>query len=249
MSENQLPFIPGWLDSAGLSMAEFRHYCHLRRCADNKTGIAWPSYKTMTSTCGTGKTTTRRCLEELERRGLIAKIGKPFGGSCRYRVLAPIVSPQGQMDVANSSTTGTIEAAPIVPPQDRNNPSGGTPIVPPQGQEGKPKKVNQKKVNQSGSLFGYEDTLPFSSEPFKAAWQTWERHRKQKRSSLTDESIKMQFKDMIAMGEERSIAAINHSVKNGFTGLYEPTGTKASQPTQPAKPGTTTINCQTYRTT
>ena len=148
MSENQLPFIPGWLDDAGLTMAEFRHYCHLRRCADNKTGIAWPSYKTMTSTCGTGKSTTRRCLEELERRGFIAKVGKPFGGSCRYRILVPIVSPQGQMDVANSSTTGTIEAAPIVPPQDRNSPSGGTPIVPPQGQEGKPKKVNQKKVNQ-----------------------------------------------------------------------------------------------------
>lgn len=79
---------------------------------------------------------------------MIAKAGKPFGGSCRYRVF-PIVPLQGQMDVANSSTSDPIEAAPIVPPQDCNSPSDGTSIVPPQGQEGYPLKVPKKKVPQN----------------------------------------------------------------------------------------------------
>ena len=140
------PFIPSWLDDLGLSQAEFRLYCHLCRCAD-KTRIAFPSYRNMTEVCGTGKTTSRRCLESLAERGMIAKVGKPFGGSCRYRVLDSIVPPGGQMDVANSSTTGTIEAAPIVPPQDCNSPSSGTPIVPPQGQEGYPLKGIQGRVS------------------------------------------------------------------------------------------------------
>jgi hypothetical protein len=145
-TEGKTPFIPAWLDDAGLSAATFRVYSHLARSADNSTGIAWPSYQRMTAICGLGKSTVRRCLEELEERKMIAKAGKPFGGSCRYRVL-PIVPPQGQIDVANSSTSDPIEAAPIVPPQDCNSPSDGTSIVPPQGQEGSPKKVPQRRVS------------------------------------------------------------------------------------------------------
>lgn len=145
--KHRVPFIPAWLDDAGLSAATFRVYCHLARSADNFTGIAWPSYERMTAICGLGKSTVRRCLEELEGRKMIAKAGKPFGGSCRYRVL-PIVPPQGQMQDSNSSTTDPIEAAPIVPPQNCNSPSDGTSIVPPQGHEGSPKKVLQLRESK-----------------------------------------------------------------------------------------------------
>jgi Helix-turn-helix domain len=149
MSEKQAlrPFIPSWLDDAGLSQAEFRLYCHLCRRADNKTGIAWPSYAAMIKTCGGGKTTIRRSIESLSERGLIEKLGKPFGDTCRYRILSSIVPPQGQMRDSNSSATGTIEAGPIVPPQDCNSSTTGTPIVPPQGQEGNPSKVIQRRVS------------------------------------------------------------------------------------------------------
>jgi hypothetical protein len=100
----------------------------------------------MIAITGSGKSTIRRSIEELESRKLIEKAGKPFGGSCRYRVLS-IVPPEGRMDSSNSSTTGTIEPAPIVPPQDRNSPSHGTSIVPPEGQEGYPSKGIQRRVS------------------------------------------------------------------------------------------------------
>jgi hypothetical protein len=163
MSDNQnLPFIPAWLDESGLSPAEFRIYSHLCRRADNATGIAWPSYKAMVETCGSSKTTIRRCLERLEEIGLIANMGKPFAGSCRYR---PIVPPEGQLDGANSSTTGTIEAAPIVPPVAANSSTRGTPIVPPEGQEGTPKKViHRRNTSLSPEAIEFADwfksTLP-----------------------------------------------------------------------------------------
>ena len=70
------PFIPAWLDDAGLSSAEMRVFIHLLRSADNKNGIAWSAYKRMTEKTGMGKSTIRRALEELQRRGLITKKGK-----------------------------------------------------------------------------------------------------------------------------------------------------------------------------
>ena len=44
---NGCPYIPAWLDDAGLPLAEFRIYCDLCRRADNTTGEAWPSYDAM----------------------------------------------------------------------------------------------------------------------------------------------------------------------------------------------------------
>jgi hypothetical protein len=155
------PFIPAWLDDAGLSPAEMRVFVHLLRSADNKTGVAWPSYRRMTEITGLGKSTVRRSIESLEKpHGLIQKIGKPFAGSCRYRVL-PIVPPQGQMEDFNSSTTGTIETTPIVPPQTRNSSTTGTPIVPPEGQEGSPKKDIQRRVSNKEGLL---DDAPTSNQ-------------------------------------------------------------------------------------
>jgi hypothetical protein len=216
--DRQRPFIPSWLDDAGLSPAEMRVFVHLVRSSDNQTGVAWPSYGRMTSITAMGKSTVRRCLEELERRSLIAKVGKPFGGSCRYRVL-PIVPPEGQMDTSNGSTTGAIEPAPIVPPQDRNSPPDGTLIVPPEGHEGNPKKVlHRRKSNIEPS-----PELPFSSEAFAGAWEDWQQHRREKKKPLTPTSAKSQFKAFLEWGEARSIMAIEHSIRNGWQGVFEPT--------------------------
>lgn len=171
------PFIPAWLDDSGLSPAEMRVFVHLCRSADNQTGIAWPSYRRMIEITGMGKSTIRRAIESLEdQHKLIAKMGKPFAGSCRYKVL-PIVPPEGQKESSNSSTRAPIEAAPIVPPQTRNSPSDETSIVPPEGQEGNPKKVIQRRVsNKENSPEGIEfakwfkSTLPETIN-LKSNWQ------------------------------------------------------------------------------
>jgi hypothetical protein len=74
--------------------------------------------------------------------------------------------------------------------------------------------------------------LPFASAAFADAWAKWVQHRKEKRAKLTPTSIKQQFADFTSWGEERSIAAILHSVKKGWTGIFEPegAGTKSQPP-------------------
>lgn len=39
---------------------------------------------------------------------------------------------------------------------------------------------------------------------------------------LTPLAVKKQFKKLAAIGEARSIAAIEHSIANGYQGIYEP---------------------------
>ena len=72
--------------------------------------------------------------------------------------------------------------------------------------------------------------LPFSSSSFKEAWAMWEQHRKEKKSTLTATSIKMQLKKLSEIGEERAIAMLNFTIEKGWTGLREEE--KKAQPQQ-----------------
>lgn len=165
---NVRPFIPAWLDDAGLSAAEIRVFIHLCRRSENSSGIAWPSYAAMIEKTGLGKSTIRRAIEELERRGLIARLGKRFGGTCQYQILpsnssttgtieSPIVPPEGQLVSPNSASDET----PIVPPQTRNSSISDPSIVPPEGHKGNPMKVLQRRESKEGktSTSGLADAI------------------------------------------------------------------------------------------
>lgn len=60
------------------------------------------------------------------------------------------------------------------------------------------------------------------SKPFCAAWAEWLTHRKEKRSPLTPTTAKNQLKKFVEWGPERSVAAIEQSIANGWTGVFEP---------------------------
>jgi len=64
--------------------------------------------------------------------------------------------------------------------------------------------------------------LDFQTDAFHAAWTDWVGHRRDLRHPLTLRSVKATFKGLAAMGPERAIAAIQHSVANGWRGLFEP---------------------------
>ncbi len=209
-------FIPSQLDDAGLSPAEFRVFCHLVRNA-NKQGIAWSPYRRMIEITRLSKSTIRRCIETLEAdHKLIRKVGKPFGGSCRYRLTA-IVPPEGQKAASNSATRAPIEAAPIVPPANRNSSTRGTPIVPPEGQEGYLLKGIHLRVSNKEEI-----QLPFSSDEFREAWTDWEQHRREIKKPLTPLAIKRQVKTIKAMGEAEAIAAIDRSISARYSDIYLP---------------------------
>ena len=64
--------------------------------------------------------------------------------------------------------------------------------------------------------------LPFSSEAFSKAWQSWIDYRKELKKPLKDATVTAQWKEFVAWGEAKSIASIEQSIKNGWQGLFEP---------------------------
>lgn len=67
-------------------------------------------------------------------------------------------------------------------------------------------------------------TLPFTSGAFVAAWTRWEKHRREKKQALTTSTRDAQFLKIKVWGEARAIAAIDHSIEQGYTGLFEARG-------------------------
>jgi len=72
---------------------------------------------------------------------------------------------------------------------------------------------------------------PLAHDSFKAAWTLWDAHRKEKKKPLTLTSVKMQLKDLERMGRHGAIKAIEHSISNGWQGIFSPNQqkTQASQ--------------------
>lgn len=60
------------------------------------------------------------------------------------------------------------------------------------------------------------------SAEFIEIWCEWCGHRAEIRKRLTERAAKMQLRRLEAMGHDRAIAAIRHSIAQGWTGIYEP---------------------------
>jgi hypothetical protein len=186
---SQKPFNPSWLDDAGLSPAEFRVYLHLCRRANSQTGIAWPSYESIQTTCGMSHKTVWRSLRKLKECRLIVSVGKPFGGSCRYQILTPNSTEEIPSQASpNSVTKGTIET-PIMPQGEsleplQSFPSGNsnrspeeTPIMSPGEREGSPSKGIQlrksiKEISLEGNQFAqwFKGSLPETTK-LQTGWR------------------------------------------------------------------------------
>lgn len=57
---------------------------------------------------------------------------------------------------------------------------------------------------------------------FQEIWQDWTGHRKEIRHPLKPTTIKYQMRKLVTMGHERAIAAITHSIEQGYQGIFEP---------------------------
>lgn len=79
--------------------------------------------------------------------------------------------------------------------------------------------------------------LPFASEAFRAAWEKWAQHRAEKRAKLTPTTIRAQLKKLETMGEERALAALEHSTTQGYQGIFEPNGGSNGQQGRASGPG------------
>ncbi len=107
--------------------------------------------------------------------------------------------------------------------------------------KGKPKdkqRANERQAKgnkqewKESKLYKYNLQLQelWFSKKFFDFFSLYEKHRKQKKSSLTDIACERILKKCAAAGEEKSIAAIQNSIDNGWTGIFfEKTPEKISQ--------------------
>jgi uncharacterized protein YdaU (DUF1376 family) len=76
----------------------------------------------------------------------------------------------------------------------------------------------------SSSSVEYEENIPppLLTDEFKKCWLQWCIHRKQSKKKLTPMAAIKQLKYLGSIGESRAIAAIEHSIRNQWQGIYEP---------------------------
>lgn len=91
------------------------------------------------------------------------------------------------------------------------------------------RKGKERKGREGSDESEAPPTLPFSSPEFFKAWEQWTKHRSELKKKLTPTAIAQQLAKMAEIGEERSIAMIEHSIANGWTGLFE-NSAKQEQP-------------------
>lgn len=251
-------FIPAWLDDAGLSQAEFRVFCHLCRCADNRSGIAWPSYERIMATCRMSRATASASLSSLVRKGMIEKMPKPFGGSSRYR----IISNGARLEVAPTERSEAPMEPPTVPTEER---LGDSPIVPNEEPMQAPTILNgarmessltvpdlnsnrspfdtpivpnsaregsPKKVlqrrNPTGGAF-IQFPEVLDTENFRKAWEEWNLHLSQKRRHPTPIAQNQCLDQLGQWGEERAVLAIRHSIGSNWASIHEATHQRPPQ--------------------
>jgi hypothetical protein len=89
-------------------------------------------------------------------------------------------------------------------------------------EEGKGREGNKEGNGTRNKRVDDALPLPFHSADFKLFWSNWEQHRKEKKAKLTPTARNQQLEKLKDMGEHRAIAALKHSLANGWTGIFEP---------------------------
>ena len=90
-------------------------------------------------------------------------------------------------------------------------------------EESREEKKNTPPTPPGGGLPPIPDSL--NTPRFLDLWERWKKHRSEKKVRLTPTAAAQQLKKLSAMGLERAIAAVEHSLSQGYTGVFEPGGT------------------------
>lgn len=89
-----------------------------------------------------------------------------------------------------------------------------------------PSTTPRKRLAKSDPIPEMPSAL--DTEAFRSAWKLWQDHRKHKGAKLTPETVRLQFKKLEELGHDRGIEALEHSITQGYTGIFEPGGTQTA---------------------
>jgi len=106
-----------------------------------------------------------------------------------------------------------------------NGQLGGNPNLKPKAKGDNP-RVNRRVNPTLASSILASSPIPegLDTEQFRAAWGEWEQHKSECRNKLTPTAAKRLLAKLGDMGHDRAVAAIMHSIAQGWKGVYEPKG-------------------------
>lgn len=86
------------------------------------------------------------------------------------------------------------------------------------------KKAPFRLLEESYEESYEEITIPplLDTPEFREAWANWLRYRCERRKEVTPTGARISLSKCEKLGVEKSIAAINHSIENGWQGIFEP---------------------------
>ena len=102
--------------------------------------------------------------------------------------------------------------------------------------EPKPSPTKERKNEGTEGKKEQGVVLAFNTAAFFQAWGEWEVHRLQIKKKLTPLAVTKQMNALKKLGEAPAIAAINHSIAQGWTGIHEQGNSNGRPTRQSAQP-------------
>src|SRR5690606_4011964 len=85
-------------------------------------------------------------------------------------------------------------------------------------------RMVKHRAYDSDSYSDSELPTELDTPKFRRAWDEWQTYRREIRKTLTPSTAQKQLRKLAEWGEAKAIAAIEQSVRNGWTGLFDPGG-------------------------
>ena len=121
----------------------------------------------------------------------------------------------GWIDRVSHRVSEVCASVPLLSPDTRDlNPETKDPPTPQPGE-------GSSSLEELPAIPGELDT-----PEFREAWDEWLAMRREKRDPVTPRSAKGALKKMLAWGVGRAVAALWHSIGNGWKGIFEPDAAK-----------------------
>ena len=110
--------------------------------------------------------------------------------------------------------------------KDRTQKSRNAPSVTDALPEKRREEKSIKKKTTSSKKESIEIPDGLNTPEFVTAWDRWKTHRTEIKKRLTPTQTASQLKKLEGWGIARALAAIDHSITNGWQGLFEPDGNR-----------------------
>ncbi len=197
-------------------------FVHLVDLSDSE-GRSWPLRATLAAALGVSIPTVTRAVCALREAGHIEVDFARKGCPNEYRLTNRVVSPVIRERITSDSTRITSDSTRIT------SDSGGR-IT---SDSIKEQEKNNKKRKKRAPDVEIPESL--RSERFAAIWGDWLEHRSElkKAKPLTAVAIRRALLKLEGWGEPRAVRALEHSLANGWSGIYEPDSNEPSGPPPP----------------